>query len=64
MVTRHTINRLSSRIGELEGRLVLAPRVEYRVALRFTDQPHVSLLMMKSRPENHQKRWPGWVQDG
>jgi hypothetical protein len=38
MVTIHTINRLSSRIDELEGRLVLAPRVEYRVALRFTDQ--------------------------
>jgi hypothetical protein len=38
MVTIHTINRLGSRIDELEGRLVLAPRVEYRVALRFTDQ--------------------------
>jgi hypothetical protein len=33
-----------SRLGELEGRLSLAPRVEYRVALRFTDQTDEEFL--------------------
>ena len=35
MVTRSTINRLSSQIEELEERLGLAPRIEYEVLLLF-----------------------------